>query len=164
LRDEVEAEREKLAQEADAATRVLGRQSEDDKREYLTRRKGSPTRDVVLVRTCEMISRDQWQITMLSGESNMVSDYEWSMTAARAMHRNLVRAPLHTVPGQTMPLWLKLHTYGPAYWALVQDDGALLFPEAEGPSALGYDSMLGLHTRPGQSQPRYTEDDDEFDY
>jgi CRISPR-associated endonuclease/helicase Cas3 len=164
LRAQVEAEREQLAQEADAATRVLGRQSQDDKKEYLTRRKGAPTRDVVLVRTCEMIARDQWQLTMLGGETLMVSGYEWSMTAARAMHRNLVRAPLHTVPGQTMPSWLKLHTHGPTFWALVRDDGTLDFLEAEGSSALGYDSILGLHTRPGQPQPRYTEDDDEFDY
>ena len=163
LRAEVEAERQNLAQEAEAATRVLGRQSQDDKREYLTRRKGAPTRDVVLVRSCEMITRDQWQITMLGGESLVVSGYEWSMNAARAMHRNLVRAPLHTVPGQAMPPWLKLHTHGPTFWAVVRDDGALDFPEA-GPSALGYDSMLGLHTRPGPLQPRYTEDDDEFDY
>ena len=164
LRAEVEAEREQLAQEADAATRVLGRQAEDDTREHLTRRKGAPTRDVVLVRACEMIARDQWQLTMLDGESLMVSGYEWSIAVARAMHRNLVRAPLYTVPGQTMPSWLKLHTHGPTYWALVRDDGTLDFPDAAGPSALGYDSMLGLHTRPNQSQPRYTEDDDEFDY
>jgi len=164
LRAEVEAERQNLAQEAEAATRVLGRQSEDDKREYLTRRKGAPTRDVVLVRSCEMITRDQWQLTMLGGESLVVSGYEWSMTAARAMHRNLVRAPLHTVPGQAMPPWLELHTHGPTFWAVVGDDGTLDFPEAAGPLALGYDSMLGLHTRPGHTQPRYTEDDDEFDY
>jgi hypothetical protein len=63
-----------------------------------------------------------------------------------------------------MPSWLKLHTHGPTYWALVRDGGTLDFPEAEGTSALGYDSMLGLHTRLGQPQPHYTEDDDEFDY
>ncbi len=163
LRAEVEAEREKLAQEAEAATRVLGRQSVDDKKEHLTRRKGPPTRDVVLVRACEMITRDLWRITPLNGDALAVSGYEWNIDAARAVHRNLVRAPLHTVPYQTMPPWLKLHTHGPTFWALVQADGALHFPEAEAPSALAYDSLLGLHTRPGQPQPRYTEDDDEFD-
>jgi CRISPR-associated endonuclease/helicase Cas3 len=163
LRAEVEAEREELAQEADAATRVLGRQSEDDRKEHLTRRKGAPTRDVVLVRACDMITRDQWHLTLLGGETLDVSGFEWSIAAARAVHRNLVRAPLHTVPYQTMPPWLKLHTHGPTFWALVQDDGTLHFPDAEGPSALAYDSMLGLHTRPGETQPRYTEDDDEFD-
>ena len=163
LRAEVEAEREELAQEADAATRVLGRQSEDDKKEHLTRRKGAPTRDVVLTRACEMISRDQWHLTPLNGEALDVSGFEWSIAAARTLHRNLVRAPLHTVPYQTMPPWLKLHTHCHTFWALVQDDGTLHFPDDEGPSALAYDSMLGLHTRPGQPQPRYTEDDDEFD-
>ncbi len=163
LRVEVEVEREKLAQEADAATRVLGRQSVDDKKEHLTRRKGAPTRDVVLVQACEMRTRDQWQMTMLDGESINVSGYEWSMAAARAVHRNLVRAPLHTVPSQTLPLWLKLHTHGPTFWAIVHEDGTLHFPEAEGLSALAYDSLLGLHTRTSQPQPRYTEDDDEFD-
>lgn len=164
LRAEVEAEREKLAQEAEAATRVLGRQSEDDTKEHLTRRKGAPTRDLVLLRACEVVTRDQWQLTMLSGESLPVSGFEWTMAAARAVHRNLVRAPLHTVPGQAMPPWLRLHTHGPTDWALVQEDGTLHFPDAEGPSSLAYDSLLGLHTRPGQPQPRYTEDDDEFDY
>lgn len=164
LRAEVAAEREKLAQEAEAATRVLGRQAEDDGREHLTRRKGAPTRDVVLVRACGMITRDRWQLTLLNGDSLAVSGCDWSMAAARAIHRNLVRAPLHTVPGQAMPPWLKLHTHGPTFWALVGDDGTLVFPEGEGPSALAYDSMLGLHTRSGQSQTRYTEDDDEFDY
>jgi len=163
LRAEVEAEREKLAQEAEAVTRVLGRQSVDDNKEYLTRRKGAPTRDVVLVRACEMITRDQWQLTMLGGESLTVSSFEWRMDAARAVHRNLVRAPLHTVPSQAMPPWLRLHTHGPTFWALVQDDGCLVFPDAEGPSTLAYDKMLGLHTQPGQTQPHYTEDDDEFD-
>ena len=163
LRAEVEAEREKLTQEAEAVTRVLARQSVDDSKEYLTRRKGAPTRDVVLVRACTMIKPNQWQLTMPGGESLNVSGYDWCIDAARAVHRNLVRAPLHTVPHQAMPPWLKLHTHGPTFWALVQHDGTLIFPNAEGPSALAYDSMLGLHTRPGQTQPRYTEDDDEFD-
>ena len=163
LRAEVEAEREELEDEADAATRVLARQSEDDRKEHLTRRKGAPTRDVVLVRACEMIHGDQWHLTPLKGNTLDVSGFEWDIAAARTLHCNLVRAPLHTVPGQTMPPWLKLHTHGPTFWALVQEDGTLHFPDAEGPSALAYDSMLGLHTRPGQPQPRYTEDDDEFD-
>ncbi len=164
LKAEVDAEREKLAQEAESATRVLGRQSVDDKREYLTRRAGAPTKDVVLVRSCEMITRDQWHLTMLDGESLTVSAFEWSMTAARAVHRNLVRTPLYQVPPQDMPPWLKLHTHGLTSWAIANHDGSLDFPDSQGPSALAYDAALGLHIRKDQPQPRYTEDDDEFDY
>lgn len=164
LKAEVDEEREKLAQEAESATRVLGRQSVDDKKEYLTRRAGAPTKDVVLVRACEMLTRDQWQLTMLDGETLTVSAFEWSLATARAVHRNLVRTPLHQVPPQDMPPWLKLHTQGLTAWALVADDGSLDFPDADGSSALAYHAALGLHTRQDQPQPRYTEDDDEFDY
>lgn len=164
LKAVVNAEREKLAQEAESATRVLGRQSADDKKEYLTRRAGAPTKDVVLVRACEMLTRDQWQLTMLDGETLTVSAFEWSMNTARAVHRNLVRTPLHQVPPQDMPPWLKLHTQGLTAWALVADDGSLDFRDAQGPSVLAYDAALGLHIRKDQPQPRYTEDDDEFDY
>lgn len=162
---ELEMGREKLAQEAEAATRVLGRQSVDDDKEYLTRRKGAPTRDVVLVRACEMITRDEWQLTMLDGETLKISGYEWRMDAARAVHRNLVRAPLHSVPSQTTPHWLKLHANGLTAWSLVQDDGTLLFPDVQRQSTLSYDSLLGLHVRPSHSQLQShdTEDDDEFD-
>ena len=164
LRTEVENVREKLAGEAEAATRVLGRQSEDDDKEHLTRRKGAPTRDVVLLKSCELITRDTWQLTMHDDTTVTASGYEWSIDVARAIHRNLVRAPLHTVPRQEMPPWLKLHTHGPSFWALVGDDGTCNFRDAEGPSPLAYHSTLGLHTRAAQPQPRYTEDDDEFDY
>lgn len=164
LRAEVEKVRDTLAAEAEAATRVLGRQSEDDDQEHLTRRKGAPTRDVVLLKSCEQVTRDSWQLTMQDGTTVTASGFEWSIAVARAIHRNLVRAPLHTVPRQEMPPWLKLHTHGPSFWALVGDDGACDFRDAEGPSTLAYHATLGLHTRAAQPQPRYTEDDDEFDY
>ena len=163
LRVKVEKEREHLASLAEAVTRVLGHPPADDDKELLTRRKGAPTRDVVLLRACELVSRDQWRITPLHGKPLDVSGYDWSIAAARALHRNLVRAPLHTVPRQTMPPWLLLHTHGFTAWALVQHDGSCLFPDAEGPSALAYHPTFGLHTQPGKPQPHYAEDDDELD-
>lgn len=164
LQNELAKKHQDEADLAGAATKVFAQQSQNDATEYLTRRAGAPTKDVVLVRACEMITRDQWRLTMLDGESLTVSAFEWSMTVARAVHRNLVRAPLYQVPPQDMPPWLKLHTHGLTAWALVADDGALDFRDAQGPSALAYDAALGLHIRKDQPQPRYTEDDDEFDY
>lgn len=163
LRAEVEAEREKLAQEAEAATRVLGRQSVDDNTEHLTRRKGAPTRDVVLARSCDLITRNRWRLTLLDGKSLIVSGCEWGMDAARAVHRNLVRAPLRSIPSQAMPPWLKLHTHGPTSWALVQNDGNVDFPDTEEQSVLAYNSMLGLHTRADQARSLQIKDEDEFD-
>lgn len=164
LKAEVNAEREKLAMEAESATRVLGRQSVDDKKEYLTRRAGAPTKDVVLLRACQQISREHWEFTTLDRWTHIASAYQWSFEVSKALHENLVRVPLYLVPAQEMPPWLKLHTHGPTSWAIVKHDGSLDFPEAQGPSALAYDAALGLHIRKDQPQPRYTEDDDEFDY
>lgn len=164
LQNELAKKHQDEADMAGAATKVFTQQSQDDARDYLTRRAGAPTKEVVLVRACERITSDQWQLTMLDGESLTVSAFEWSLAAARAVHRNLVRTPLHQVPPQDMPPWLKLHTQGLTAWALVADDGSLDFPDADGPSALAYHTALGLHTRKDQPQPRYTEDDDEFDY
>ena len=166
LRIKLEDERKDLAGEANSMTKVFVWESADDDREYRTRRKGPPTRDVVLLTACELLERDRWRLTTLEGETLEVSGYAWSLAAARAVHRNLVRAPRHTVPDQEMPTWLKLHTHGPTFWALVGEDGALHFPEATGPTALAYDDILGLHTRamPTPTPRHQIEDDDEFDY
>ena len=163
LRAEVEAERDELAQRAEAATRVLGQQSVDDQKELLTRRKGPPTRDVVLLRMCSQISPDHWEFTTLDEWTHIASAYQWSFEVSKALHENLVRVPRYTVPPQDMPLWLKLHTHGLTAWAVVKQDGSLDFPEAEGPCALAYNSQMGIHTRADQPQPRYSDDDDEFD-
>lgn len=164
LRAALEKDRAQQALLADSATKVFGQQSQQDAEGLLTRRKGAPTRDVILLRACEIVGRDQWRITPLEGEPFVISGYEWSLHAARVLHRNLVRAPFYTVPPQSTPLWLSLHVRGKAAWAVVQDKDILHFPDAEGPTALGYSPLLGLHIRPDQPQPRYTKDDDDNDY
>lgn len=164
LRAALEKDRAHQALLADSATKVFGQQSQQDAEGLLTRRKGAPTRDLILLRACEIVGRDQWRITPLKGEPFLVSGYEWRLDAARVLHRHLVRAPFHTVPPHDAPPWLSLHVHRAAAWALVQQDGALVFPDAEHPTALAYSPQLGLHLRPDQPQPRYTEDDDEFDY
>ena len=164
LREALEKDRAHQAALADSATRVFGQQSQKDAEGLLTRRKGAPTRDVILLRACVMISRDQWRITPLDGEPFLSSGYQWQLETARVLHRHLVRAPFHTVPPQSAPLWLSLHVHSGAAWALVEDDGACHFPDGEGGSALAYSDALGLHTKPDQPQPRYTEDDDDDEW
>lgn len=149
---------------ADSMTRVFSQQSQQDLEGKLTRLNNAPTRDVLLLKSCEIIDRDEWHITTLEGSSFTVSAFEWRFAAAKALHENLVRAPLHSIPRQPMPPWLKLHTHGLTTFALVQADSSLFFPEAEEQSALAYTPLLGLHTRPNHPQPRFTDDEDEFDY
>lgn len=164
LRAILEKDRAAQAMQADSATKVFGQQSQKDAEGLLTRRSGAPMRDVVLLRACEMIDRERWRIVPLDGEPILVSGFDWDLGVARLLHRHLVRAPRYAVPPQAIPLWLSLHVHGMASWALVKADGACDFPDAGGNSTLAYSSLLGLHSRPGQPQPHYTDDDDEFDY
>ena len=164
LRTRVDVERAKLAQAAEAVTRVLGQQSIEDKTEFLTRRKGAPTREVVLVRSCIRFGRDQWQLTMLDGESLLISSFAWTLAAAQAIHRNKVRIPRYCVPEQVMPAWLKQHSYEPTCWSVVKEDGEMNFADAEETCNLAYDPLQGIFTPSEQPRTTLPEDDDEFDY
>jgi CRISPR-associated endonuclease/helicase Cas3 len=165
LREELEKDLQQQKQLADSATDVLGQQSRKDAEGLLTRREGAPTRDVVLLSSWERKDADHWQITGLDGESVIASEFQWRFDVARLLSRNLVRVPRYRVPRQDMPSWLKLHTHGPAAFALVQSAGDCIFPESQDESSLAYCRSFGLHVRPG-AKPIYHEpdDDDEFDY
>lgn len=148
---------------ADSMTRVFSQQSQPDLEGKLTRLNNAPTRDLVLLRSCERISADHWEFSTLDKWVHITSGHVWSFEVAKALHENLVRAPLHLIPSLPMPPWLKLHTHGPTAYAIVQHHGDLFFPEAETQPALAYTPLLGLHTRPDQPQPRFTDDDDDWD-
>jgi CRISPR-associated endonuclease/helicase Cas3 len=166
LRNEVEKTREDLASLATALTRVLIHPPTDDKEHMLTRRQGAPTCPVVLLQSCEPVGRDTWRLTGVCGDTAEVSGYKWSIDAARLLYRNLVLAPLYSIPRQASPRWLSLHVRGPAVWAIVSPDGSCECPESETATNFSYHPMLGLHTKPASpTQPSsYREDDDdEFD-
>jgi CRISPR-associated endonuclease/helicase Cas3 len=164
LRAELERDKEQLKREADAAALVLGRPTQEDRDEILTRRAGAPTCTVVLLKAMEPIPHTGARLTTLEGLPVEASDYAWQHASAKALYRTLVRAPRFTVPKQTAPAWLSLHVPGPAAWAIVQADGRCHFPDAAGDSPLAYDSQLGLFCDSNKPQPRRIEDDNEFDY
>jgi CRISPR-associated endonuclease/helicase Cas3 len=159
LREELEKEKRQLEDEAQAAARVLGRPSQTDREEVLTRRAGAPTRPVVLLRSCDAMGG---RLTGLDGTTVAVPAGRWTHATARALHRNLVRAPAHEVPLQEAPAWLSLHVPGQPAWAVVQVDGSCTFPEASKASPLAYDAAVGLHADSNKPKPQIP-DDDEFD-
>lgn len=164
IRLALEKDRETQASLAESATKVFGQQSQKDAEGLLTRRKGAPTRDVILLRGCELIAPGSWRITPLDGKPFTVSGYQWNLEVARALYRHLVRAPRYSVPSQTAPPWLSLQVHSDAVWALKQDDGNCVFSEANQISELAYSPVLGLYTK--EAQPKHLlpeENDDEFD-
>jgi CRISPR-associated endonuclease/helicase Cas3 len=150
---------------AKAASEVFRHQSQKDAEGLLTRRNGAPTIDLVLLRSCEQTAAGQWRIRPLEGEEFTVSGYEWSYTAAKTLHLNLVRAPSHSIPRPLASTpWLALHLHSAAAFALVDEVGKCEFPDVDQQSTLAYGVDLGLHSREsGHQQPPVLEDD-EFDY
>lgn len=164
LHTQLEAEKRELAANAEAATRVLGNPMLDDNDEILTRRKGAPTRSVVLLRSLTAGSNGTIVVVGLDGSHVGISEHEWRRAFAKFLHRWIVRAPSWMVPANApRPPWLALHGPTGATVATVGNDGRCLFAEED--SAMTYDPRLGIFTeRPTQTpQQQWKDDDDEFD-
>lgn len=168
LREELEAEKGRLAANAEAAMRVLGNPVLPDADEVLTRRKGPPTMPVLLLRSVVSASSHIRQLAALDDSCASVSEHDWSMASARFIHRWLVRVPRWQVPGDApRPRWLALHTSGDATCACVRDDGRLVFGETV--AATSYHPDFGVFadkpvtSRPQPASEPWSEDDDEFD-
>lgn len=169
LHAKLEEEKRQLTQNADAAMLVLGRPAaSDDAPEALTRRKGQPTVSVLILHAAEPLPGHLARLTALDDATVTVSDYEWSMAAARFIHPWLVRVPRWTVPASApAPRWLGLHVPGGAVVATLREDGRLLW-DGE-PADATYHPDFGVRTEKPISarttRPAFQPDDDydEFD-
>ena len=164
LHAELETEKRQLAANAEAATRVLANPMLADKEEILTRRKGAPTKPVVLLRSLTTGANGTVLAVALDGTRAEISEHEWRRASAKFLHQWLVRAPLWMVPADApRPRWLALHGASGATVALLRDDGRCVFSEED--STMTYDSRLGIFAdRPIKTTPQWKDDDDdEFD-
>ena len=164
LHTQLETEKRQLTANAEAATRVLGNPMLDDKEEILTRRKGAPTKSVVLLRSLTTGANGTVLAVALDGTRAEISEYEWCRASAKFLHQWTVRAPRWMVPADApRPRWLALHGPSGATFATVGGDGRCYFGEEV--SAMTYDPRLGIFTeRPTKTtSQRKDDDDDEFD-
>jgi len=164
LHTQLETAKRQLAANAEAATRVLGNPMLDDKEEILTRRKGAPTKSVVLLRSLTTGAHGTVLAVALDGTRAEISEHEWRRASAKFLHQWTVRAPRWMVPANApRPLWLAFHGPSGATVAAVCDDGRCAFGEEV--SAMTYDPRLGIFTeRPTKMTPQqWKDDDDEFD-
>ncbi|XOV70445.1 MAG: CRISPR-associated helicase Cas3' [Verrucomicrobiota bacterium] len=171
LYEMMETEKRKLALNAESAMRVLGLpmlNADDDG--VLTRRKGPPTVPLVILQSIEQLPSNQWRLTALDTKQSTlnISDFEWSIHAARFLHRWFVRVPKWLVPSDAQcPHWLTEHVSHDAVVACMADDGYLIFGEEK--SSTSYHPDFGVFvdhsakTRPHTEPEPWSEDDDEFD-
>lgn len=164
LHEELEKEKRELALNAEAATRVLGNPMLADKEEILTRRKGPPTRPVVLLHSITGGLNGVTNLVALDGSRIEISEHEWRRAHARFLHHWIVRAPRWMIPAHApRPRWLDLHGPSDAVVAVVRDDGRCVFGDEV--SAMSYDPRLGIFAeRAAKTTPQtWKDDDDEFD-
>lgn len=170
LHAELEAEKARLTQNAEAAMLVLGRPTlsvDEDSDQALTRRKGPPTVAVVLLASIEPLPGRLTRLTALDKErsSMTVSDYEWSFDTARFLHRWMVRIPRWLIPGNApCPRWLGLHLHGHSACAVVGEQDKLLWDGDA--STARYHLDFGVFAdKPTFARPTTLPplDDDEFD-
>ena len=172
LREELEAEKRKLSLNAEAAMRVFGLPmlSPDDNG-ALTRRKGPPTLALIILHSIEQLPGNQWRLTAIDENRTTCtfSEFEWSIHAARFLHKWFVRVPKWLAPPDApCPRWLTEHVSHDAVVACVGDDGQLLFGEEQ--SSTSYHPDFGVFadqqakTRQQPEPEPWSEEDDEFDY
>jgi hypothetical protein len=163
LHSELEREKATLAANAEAATRVLGNPMLDDRMEVLTRRKGSPTKPLVVLRS--VITNQNGSVTLVALDDTRieVSETEWRRSSARFLHQWVVRVPLWMIPGSSScPLWLSLNGPSRATFALADAQGCCYFDDVD--STMTYDKNLGIYTNQlGKGTHSPPADDDEFD-
>lgn len=170
LREELEAERRTLQANAEAAMRVFGLPMLDPEHDgALTRRKGAPTVPLLVLRSVGQLPGSKgWLLTAPDGSTARISDFEWSLVAARFLHQWLVRVPRwHVPPDAPRPRWLTEHGAHDAVVACQEADGRLRFGDVVRP--VSYHPDFGVFTeQPGETasapEPEgWRVDDDEFD-
>jgi CRISPR-associated endonuclease/helicase Cas3 len=165
LHGELEREKAQLAAFAEAATLVLGRPALSDSEEVLTRRKGPPTRPLLLVKSVTSGPNRSVIVEPLKGERIQISEVDWRRSAARFIHTGTVRVPRWMVPPTAFtPDWLRLHGPADCVVAELAPDGTCVFDRAS--TLMQYTPDLGIFagsTGRIVSEPQRN-DDDEFDY
>jgi CRISPR-associated endonuclease/helicase Cas3 len=165
LQQELEKEKAHLAAFAEAATRVLGHPALKDVDEVLTRRKGPPTRNLLLVKSIVSGSHRSVTLLPLTGGRIQISEVDWRRSSARFIHTWTVRVPKWMVPQTaSSPNWLSLHGPEGCVVAEVGNDGTCVFNGDAAP--MRYTPDLGIFAEGASrivSQPQWN-DDDEFDY
>jgi len=132
LYQEMEVKKQHMASQAMQATAVLGLPTLKDEEGVQTRYNSFPTTSLLLLSAFpEDIGVGKVRLKLLNGEECEVGNREFSFTAARAIHWNLVRIPRWPFNGVglTPPLWLKKHIFAECFVGICdrQNNGTISF-------------------------------------
>jgi CRISPR-associated endonuclease/helicase Cas3 len=166
LRDELEKQKSKLAEWANAVTNVWSQPALPDEENVQTRLSTYRTAGLLLVREVHTLDAHAVRLDLLDGTSVEAATRDWSFDAAKGMHRNLVRGPrwaisagLHNPPG-----WLTNHVSQPTAVGLVRPAGGIAWFGNDAETGLSYHADQGLIIKRGAvPRPAREEFDESYD-
>lgn len=169
LHEELERKKAELGAKALNATHVWSQPSLPDDEGVQTRYSNCPTASLLMARRMEAVDAISVRLTLLNGDKLTVSGRRWSIEAARALHRNLVRMPAWAVRAEldAAPDWLRLHVAEPTAIGLLQSSGAVVFWRNDVESSLSYCPERGIliarGKRPAASAEENWDEDESCD-
>jgi CRISPR-associated endonuclease/helicase Cas3 len=146
LRCELESRKNELAQLARSATAVWSMPVLPDDEAIHTRYSTYRAAQLLLVRDAVNVDDRSERISLLSGETITVHARRWDFSAAKALHRNLIRVPKWAVEAGLKRILpgLRNHITQPTAMGLLRPDGTVLWPGAAEPAGLAYDANQGI--------------------
>ncbi|MCW5982837.1 MAG: CRISPR-associated helicase Cas3' [Bryobacteraceae bacterium] len=146
LREELEKQQERMALLALNATAVWGNPALPDDENIQTRYSTCPTAQLLLARQITPLDGNSVRLHLLDSEIVTASSRDWDFSAAKAIHRNLVRMPRWAVANRLggPPRWLDKHVSQATAVGLLQSDGSICWAGQGTPSGLAYDADQGV--------------------
>ena len=146
LRNDLEKQKRKLADQALSATLVWSQPALLDEEGVQTRYGSYPTAGLLLARTVETTGSTTVHLSLLDGPAVEASDRAWNFAAAKAIHRNLARVPRWAVDStlRNSPGWLTNHVAQPAAVGLLRPDGGIGWLDGETETGVSYHPDQGL--------------------
>lgn len=167
LRRELEEDRQRLQDRAEAVTRVWSMDQLDDEEGVQTRWSKLETGWLLLVRQAKKQGYEL-HLTPLHGRPFTVRPRQWTFDAAKKIHHNLVRMDAWMIREacEYLPDALRGYVNGPFGLGIVvgERNGPIRWPSQEQPSRLFYDEDVGVEIQPQHKTartPQPTVDDDE---
>jgi CRISPR-associated endonuclease/helicase Cas3 len=165
LREEMEREKERMAQLALSATAVWSIPYLQDEEGIQTRYSNYPTVQLLLAHEITRLTKHSECVHLLSGEIITIGDRDWDFNAAKAIHRNLVRVPRWAIGEglSGLPPGLRNHVSQSTAVGLLQTDGSIRLLGQASPTRLAYETNQGIiierqtmgHTRCGEIDESY---------
>jgi CRISPR-associated endonuclease/helicase Cas3 len=163
LREQLETQKGKMARLALSATTVWNIPALEDEEGVQTRLITYPTAQLLLANEITLLDSYSARLCLLDGPPVTAHDRNWSLDAAKAIYRNLVRVPRWAIAAGLAkpPGWLANHVAQPTAIGVVQPGGDIYWPADEQQTGLSYDANEGIIIKSERSPRPHDEESDE---